>query len=57
LYLFNRIPETKGHSLEEIDEMYASGVKPWKSGSWRPASRRDLVMEGGEEKDVVEHRE
>ncbi|TFK56371.1 general substrate transporter [Heliocybe sulcata] len=34
VYLF--IPETKGLRLEEVDEMYRSGVKPWKSGEWRP---------------------
>ncbi|KAJ7111174.1 hypothetical protein C8R43DRAFT_160577 [Mycena crocata] len=26
-YLY--IPETKGPSLKEIDEMYGTGVKPW----------------------------
>ncbi|KZT22640.1 sugar transporter [Neolentinus lepideus HHB14362 ss-1] len=34
VYLF--IPETKGLRLEEIDEMYRTGVKPWKSYNWRP---------------------
>ncbi|KAJ7665666.1 general substrate transporter [Mycena rosella] len=33
VYLF--IPETKGLSLEEVDEMYRSGVKPWNSPSWK----------------------
>ncbi|KAJ7292647.1 general substrate transporter [Mycena rebaudengoi] len=34
VYLF--IPETKGLSLEEVDEMYRSGVKPWNSAGWTP---------------------
>ncbi|KAK0466200.1 general substrate transporter [Desarmillaria tabescens] len=34
VYLF--IPETEGLSLEEVDEMYRSGVKPWNSPSWKP---------------------
>jgi len=34
VYLF--IPETKGLRLEEIDEMYRTGVKPSKSHDWRP---------------------
>lgn len=23
-------------SLEEVDEMYRSGVKPWNSATWKP---------------------
>ncbi|KIY74116.1 sugar transporter [Cylindrobasidium torrendii FP15055 ss-10] len=34
VYLF--IPETKGLSLEEVDEMYRAKVKPWHSSTWRP---------------------
>ncbi|KAJ3574621.1 hypothetical protein NP233_g1641 [Leucocoprinus birnbaumii] len=34
VYLF--VPETKGLSLEEVDEMYRSGVKPWNSADWKP---------------------
>ncbi|KAM3162448.1 Low-affinity glucose transporter [Lachancea thermotolerans] len=39
-YVFFFIPETKGLTLEEVNDMYAEGVLPWKSASWVPASRR-----------------
>jgi len=35
-YVYLCIPETKGLSLEEVDEMYRSGVKPWHSSTWTP---------------------
>lgn len=40
-YVFFCIPETKGLSLEEVNEMWLEGVLPWKSNNWVPASRRD----------------
>ncbi|KXN85730.1 Hexose transporter 2 [Leucoagaricus sp. SymC.cos] len=36
VYVYLFVPETKGLSLEEVDEMYRSGVKPWHSASWKP---------------------
>ncbi|KDQ51113.1 hypothetical protein JAAARDRAFT_140816 [Jaapia argillacea MUCL 33604] len=36
VYVWLFIPETKGLSLEEVDELYRSGVKPWNSSSWKP---------------------
>ncbi|KAJ1303078.1 hypothetical protein OPQ81_011279 [Rhizoctonia solani] len=36
LYVWFCIPETKGLSLEEVDEMYRTGVKPWHSADWKP---------------------
>ncbi|SCW01230.1 LAFE_0D07976g1_1 [Lachancea fermentati] len=39
-YVFFLIPETKGLTLEEVNEMYEEGVLPWKSASWVPSSRR-----------------
>lgn len=36
LYVYLFIPETRGLSLEEVDEMYRSGVKPWNSATWKP---------------------
>lgn len=38
-YVWLFIPETKGLSLEEVDEMYRAGVKPWQSARWRPAEK------------------
>jgi len=35
-YVYFFIPETKGLTLEEVDEMYRSGVKPWNSSTWTP---------------------
>ena len=39
-YVFLFVPETKGLTLEEVDEMWVDGVLPWKSNSWVPSSRR-----------------
>ncbi|KAF9056071.1 general substrate transporter, partial [Panaeolus papilionaceus] len=36
IYVYFFIPETKGLSLEEVDELYKSGVKPWNSTGWKP---------------------
>ncbi|KAL0570653.1 hypothetical protein V5O48_011301 [Marasmius crinis-equi] len=36
VYVWLFIPETKGLSLEEVDEMYRANVKPWKSVGWKP---------------------
>ncbi|KAI0347887.1 general substrate transporter [Trametopsis cervina] len=38
-YVWLFIPETKGLSLEEVDEMYSSKVRPWKSAEWRPSDK------------------
>jgi len=38
-YVYFFIPETRGLSLEEVDEMYRAHVKPWQSDSWRPADK------------------
>jgi len=39
VYVWLFVPETKGLSLEEVDEMYRSGVKPWHSAEWKPADK------------------
>ncbi|KAH8094627.1 general substrate transporter [Cristinia sonorae] len=38
-YVYVFIPETKGLSLEEVDEMYRARIKPWKSAGWRPSEK------------------
>ena len=38
-YVYIFIPEVKGLSLEEVDELYGSDVKPWDSAGWRPADK------------------
>ena len=38
LFTYFFIPETKGLSLEQVDEMYNEGVKPWQSTKWVPES-------------------
>ncbi|KZO93465.1 general substrate transporter [Calocera viscosa TUFC12733] len=40
VYVYIFVPETKGLSLEEVDEMYRSGVAPWNSAKWKPHDRR-----------------
>ncbi|ONH80470.1 putative glucose transporter HXT5 [Saccharomyces cerevisiae] len=39
-YVFFFVPETKGLTLEEVNEMYEENVLPWKSTKWIPPSRR-----------------
>src|ERR1700737_2811212 len=38
LFTYFFIPETKGLSLEQVDELYNDGVKPWRSTHWVPES-------------------
>ncbi|AJU41908.1 Hxt13p, partial [Saccharomyces cerevisiae YJM987] len=45
LYVFFFLPETIGLSLEEIQLLYEEGIKPWKSASWVPPSRRGISSE------------
>ncbi|WVR06647.1 hypothetical protein IAU60_003679 [Kwoniella sp. DSM 27419] len=38
-YVLFMVPETRGISLEEVDELYRSKIPAWKSSSWTPAVR------------------
>lgn len=35
-YVYFFVAETKGLSLEEVDELYACDVQAWRSSSWKP---------------------
>ncbi|TRM61582.1 general substrate transporter [Schizophyllum amplum] len=35
-YVWLCIPEVKGLTLEEVDQLYRENVKPWRSATWRP---------------------
>lgn len=45
-YVFFMIPETRGISLEEVDELYRSKIPAWRSVSWKPAERHHHHVEG-----------
>ncbi|KAK4685951.1 MFS transporter, SP family, sugar:H+ symporter, partial [Tremellales sp. Uapishka_1] len=49
IYVFFMIPETKGISLEEVDELYRSKVPAWRSTSWKPSHQHVAIdaMEDG----------
>jgi len=49
VYVYLFIPETKGLSLEEVDEMYRDGVKPWRSASWKPHLAEEFRKQHPEE--------
>ncbi|GAA5869800.1 hypothetical protein JCM8547_005847 [Rhodosporidiobolus lusitaniae] len=36
VYVYTLLRETKGLSLESVDEMYRAKVLPWKSSKWQP---------------------
>lgn len=38
IFTYFFIPETKGLSLEQVDELYNDGIKPWQSTKWVPES-------------------
>jgi len=46
-YVYFFVYETKGLSLEEVDEMYASGVLPLKSANWVPPNLEHMAHSAG----------
>ncbi|KAF8529690.1 general substrate transporter [Hysterangium stoloniferum] len=39
VYVYLFVPETKGLTLEEVDEMYRARIAPWRSVYWKPSGR------------------
>ncbi|ODV78045.1 sugar transporter 2 protein [Suhomyces tanzawaensis NRRL Y-17324] len=46
-YVYFFVNETKGLSLEEVDELYAQKILPWKSSSWVPPSPEEMAHSTG----------
>ncbi|KAK6204391.1 sugar transporter 1 [Scheffersomyces amazonensis] len=46
-YVYFFVSETKGLSLEEVDELYAQKILPWKSSSWVPPSYEQMATSTG----------
>ncbi|KAG6812635.1 hypothetical protein H0H92_001718 [Tricholoma furcatifolium] len=57
VYVYLFIPETKGLSLEEVDEMYRSGVKPWNSEGWTPHLTDELRKRHAEKEILDEEKQ
>jgi len=47
VYVYLFIPETRGLTLEEVDEMYRANIKPWRSAEWKPHLYEDARREKG----------
>ncbi|KAL6887164.1 sugar transporter domain-containing protein [Trichoderma longibrachiatum] len=45
LHAFFFFPETKRRSLEDIDELFATGIKPWKSNAMPKADKLHQLVE------------
>ncbi|CAK9440486.1 uncharacterized protein LODBEIA_P45800 [Lodderomyces beijingensis] len=46
-FVYFMVYETKGLSLEEVDEMYQSGIPAWKSSKWVPPSEEEMATSTG----------
>jgi len=53
IHVFFAAPETKGKTLEEMDEVFGSGLRPWKAG--RKGSRLDDLQRAIEEGKLQVH--
>ena len=51
-FVYFMIYETKGLTLEEIDELYSTKVVPWKSAGWVPPSDEEMVRAKGYTGDI-----
>ncbi|KAH3683028.1 hypothetical protein WICPIJ_005997 [Wickerhamomyces pijperi] len=50
-YVYFFLPETKGLSLEEVNELYEENVLPWKSEGWVPSSKRNFETAEAQQED------
>ena len=46
-YVYFFVSETKGLTLEEVDELYAQKILPWKSSNWVPPSLDHMAHSTG----------
>lgn len=46
-YVYFFVSETKGLSLEEVDELYAQNIAPWKSSGWTPPPVAEMAHTTG----------
>jgi hypothetical protein len=56
--MFLTAPETKGKTLEEMDEVFDRGIPAWKTahvGSRLDQLQRDIEEKGGVEVSTTEH--
>lgn len=53
-YVWLFIPETKGLSLEEVDELYRANIRPWESAGWRPSEKAVHEQRAESIREVVE---
>ncbi|KAL6452302.1 KHT2 Hexose transporter 2 [Candida maltosa Xu316] len=54
VFVYFCIMETKGLSLEEVDELYAQEILPWKSSKWVPPTSEVMAHSTGYAKPIVE---
>ncbi|KAI5964638.1 uncharacterized protein KGF55_001707 [Candida pseudojiufengensis] len=46
-FVYFMLYETKGLNLEEVDELYQSGIPAWKSSEWVPPSEEEMATSTG----------
>ncbi|KAG5417045.1 HXT5 [Candida metapsilosis] len=46
-FAYFMVYETKGLSLEDVDELYQSGIPAWKSSGWTPPSEEEMATSTG----------